>query len=340
MKGEMGLFFWLTFLSSSCRLCGIISHDLKLRQPYRRRFNVYFLPDMLSRSTLVLQACLVLLKPLVALLLRHGVAYPAFAAALKKVFLEAAQDELRAQGAALTDSAVSLRSGIHRRDVREITRPVGEDQELSRQAEQPVGTLALDKPMNMATQVVARWLSEPQYLDADGNVRTLPRAQAHDGFDALVASVSSDIRPRAVLDELVRLGLAVEAADGVQLLQTGFAPRQGFAEMAQLYRANLHDHVAAASQNLDGDHNFLEQAIFVDQITAQSVQRLHAVSVRAWRQAFKTVMREAEARFEADARDALPHERSHRARFGAYFYSQQEEHDVQNNHPQPTTKRP
>ncbi len=285
---------------------------------------------MLSRSTLVLEACLVLLKPLVALLLRHGVAYPAFAVALKKVFLEAAQEELRSQGAALTDSAVSLRSGIHRRDVREITRPDGE----------PAATPALNKPMNMATQVVARWLSEPQYLDADGHPQTLPRAPAANGFDALVASVSSDIRPRAVLDELVRLGLVQESADGVQLLQAGFAPRQGFAEMAQLYRANLHDHLAAASQNLDGDRNFLEQAIFVDQITAQSAQRLHAVSAKAWRQAFKTVMQEAAARFEADARDAQPHERNHRARFGTYFYSQQEEHDVQNNRPSAVKKGP
>lgn len=297
---------------------------------------------MSSRSALVLQACLVLLKPLVALLLRHGVAYPAFAVALKKVFLEAAQDELRAQGAALTDSAISLRSGIHRRDVREISRPAEEP------ADAPAAALTLDRPMNMATQVVARWLSEPAFLDANGNPRNLPRAQAIDGFDALVARVSSDIRPRAVLDELVRLGLAQELADGVQLLQMGFAPRQGLAEMTQLFQANLHDHLAAASQNLsaaasqnqDGSANFLEQSVFVDQITAQSAQHLHAVSAKAWRQALKTVMQEAAARFEADARDATPLARSHRARFGAYFYAQQEDHDVKNNHPDAVKKSP
>jgi len=293
---------------------------------------------MPSRSALVLQACLVLLKPLVALLLRHGVAYPAFAVALKKVFLEAAQAELRAQGAALTDSAVSLRSGIHRRDVREISRATAEVP-----SDSPAAILALDKPMNMATQIVARWLSDPAFLDANGNPKPLPRAQAFSGFDALVAQVSSDIRPRAVLDELVRLGLAQESADGVQLLQLGFAPRQGFAEMAQFYQANLHDHLATASQNLsaaadqafDGHANFLEQSLFVDQITVQSAQYLHAVSTKAWRQAFKTVMQEASTRFEADARDATAEERSHRVRFGVYFYSQQEEHDVHNRNPNP-----
>ena len=279
---------------------------------------------MLPASTVVLNACLALLKPMVAMLLRQGVAYPAFAAALKKVFLQAAQDELRAQGVALTDSVISLRSGIHRRDILEMTRPGVQAQAAASE---------LGKPMSMITQVVARWLSEPVFLDADGNPKVLPRAQADDGFDALVASLSSDIRPRAVLDELLRLGMAQDSEGGVQLLQIGFAPRQGLVEMAQMYQANLHDHLAAASQNLDAGTNFLEQAIFVDQITAQSAQHLHAVSGKAWRQAFKTVMQEAAKRYELDARDAPAHERNHRARFGAYFYLQQDPSDVQNESP-------
>ncbi len=271
---------------------------------------------MQSRSTVVLDVCLQLLKPLVALLLRHGVTYPAFSVALKRVFLEAAQDELRSQGAAQTDSAVSLRSGIHRRDVREMARPENPDT----QPNAPV-----PKPMNMAAQVVARWLSDPLFLDADGAPKPLLRVRKVDGFDALVKGVSSDIRPRAVLDELVRLGIALDTPDGVVLSSPGFAPRQGFVEMSQLFKANLHDHLAAAGQNLDGDKNFLEQSIFVDQITEQSAHRLHIVSAKAWRQAFKTVMQEAAARFEQDQREAAPHELTHRARFGVYFYSQQED---------------
>ena len=72
--------------------------------------------------TLVLDRVLALLRPLVRLLLRHGVTYPVFAAALKRVFLAAAQDELAGRGMAGTDSAVSLLSGVHRRDVRTLTR--------------------------------------------------------------------------------------------------------------------------------------------------------------------------------------------------------------------------
>ena len=269
---------------------------------------------MRPRYTLVLEASLMLLKPLVALLLRHGVAYPAFAVALKKVFVEAAQDQLSAQGATLTDSAISLRSGIHRRDVREMTRPKGDERSATE----------LEKPLNMITEVVVRWLGERPFAHADGSPRVLPRTANDTGFDALVARISSDIRPRAVLDELVRLGIAEETADGINLLAPAFAPRQGFAEMSQLFQANLHDHLAAASQNLEGKQNFLEQAVFVDQITEQSARRLHVVSAQAWRLASKTVMQEAVRLFDHDKRHADEQDRTHRARFGAYFFSQPE----------------
>ncbi len=49
---------------------------------------------MNSQPTLALDRVLRVLQPLVRLLLRNGVTYTVFAAALKRVFLDAAQQEL------------------------------------------------------------------------------------------------------------------------------------------------------------------------------------------------------------------------------------------------------
>jgi hypothetical protein len=263
---------------------------------------------MQSRSAVVLAAVLRAFRPLARLLLRHGVAYPSFAVALKQVFLEAAVEELQRTGQKQTDSAISLLSGVHRRDVRNIARG----------ATAPV---PLDAPMNMASQVVSRWLADGAWRDRRGRAKTLPRTGDAGSFEALVASISSDVRPRAVLDELVRLGIAEEKDSQVRLLERGFVPRQGFDEMAALLRDNLHDHAAAAALNLDGERNYLEQAIFVDELTQASVERLHAVSAQAWRRAFDTVMAEAQARYDHDQEHATPGTRVHRARFGSYFYA-------------------
>lgn len=265
---------------------------------------------MPSRSAIVLQTVLHAARPLVRLLLRNGVAYPAFAAALKSVFLDVARDELRREGAKATDSALSLRSGVHRRDVRTLTQAQG----MASPAED-------EAPMNMAAQVVARWLATPDCLDDAGLPRPLPRAGEAPSFEALVAAISTDVRPRAVLDELARLGMAEADGDTVRLLAPGFVPHQGFAEMAFFLQHNLHDHAAAAVANLADQSNYLEQAVFVDDLSAASAQQLHATAAKAWRQAFKTVMHEAQALHDHDRQSLPAAERGHRARFGTFFFT-------------------
>lgn len=272
---------------------------------------------MSSQPTLALDRVLRVLQPLVRLLLRNGVTYTVFTAALKRVFLAAAQQELADRGMAQTDSAVSLLSGVHRRDVRNLTRG-----EQALQAAPPA-------PLGLAAQVVARWMNDAEFLDAQGNSRALAKTGDGPSFDALVAGVSRDVRPKAVLDELLRLGVVHEGVvhdgvDGVVLEGSGFAPRQGFEELSWLFAQNLHDHAAAAVANLQGGGHFLEQAVFVDELTEASAASLQQVSVQAWKAAFKTVMHEAQARFDADATQATLPKRRHRARFGVYFFSERE----------------
>lgn len=270
------------------------------------------LSSLNNQPTLALDRVLRVLQPLVHLLVKNGVTYPVFAAACKRVFLAAAQQELAARAMPATDSAVSLLSGVHRRDVRTLTRgaPAAGD------AEPPV--------LGMAAQVVARWMNDPAYQAADGSRRVLPRGGAAPSFEALVASVSSDVRARAVLDELLRLSVVTETDAGLVLDKSGFAPRGNFAEQSWLSAQNLHDHAAAMVANLHGEANHLEQAVFVDEISAASAEQLRRVSVEAWKQAFKTVMAQAQERFDADAAATAPEQRRHRARFGVYFYSEQE----------------
>jgi hypothetical protein len=267
---------------------------------------------MNNQPTLVLDRVLRVLRPLVRLLVRNGVTFTVLSAALKRVFLDAARRELQDRNMPQTDSAISLLSGVHRRDVRELTRGAA-----------AVASTA-PGPLGMAAQVVARWMHDPAFQTDDGQTRVLPKAGDGISFDALVAGVSRDVRPRAVLDELLRLGVVQETEAGVALEDAGFAPRAGFEEVSWLTAANLHDHAAAAVANLQGEANFLEQAVFVDQISAESALQMQHAAKAAWKQAFHQVMQQAQERFDGDA--PLPAaQRGHRARFGVYFYSEREE---------------
>jgi hypothetical protein len=261
------------------------------------------------RASLVLDAVLRLLRPAARLLLRHGVSYRSFSVACKRVFLDAAQDELKARGMSATDSAITLLSGVHRRDVRNLLR------------DSPHHALGLQKPASLASEVVGRWLQDKRYRKRNGELRALPRGNAEDSFDALVHSVSQDIRARAMLDELLRLGVAREIGNQVELVAESFVPREGFAEVAALIADNVHDHLAAAAENLHEQRGHLEQSIFVDEITGASIADLHRVSVQAWKQAFQLVMSQAQESFAHDAAHAPAAQRNQRARFGVYFYS-------------------
>jgi len=271
-----------------------------------------------TKHAIVLDSVLRVMRPLVRLLLRHGITYPALAASMKRVFLDAAQAELAQRGMARTDSAITLLSGVHRRDVRLLGR--GEAAPRTRQTRQAAD--ATQPPLSLAGEVIAHWMSDADCLDARGRPRSLARAGEAGSFDALVARVSSDVRPRAMLDELLRLGAVTESDAGVALVGDGFSPRQGFAEMSTLFAANLHDHAAAAAANLADERGFLEQAVYVDEISEASAAHLHRVARQAWQQAFKTVMREAQGRFNQDAALMRPEHRRQRARFGVYFYSE------------------
>jgi Family of unknown function (DUF6502) len=261
-----------------------------------------------AQPAAALASVLRVMQPLVRLLVRQGVTYPALAAALKRVFLDAARDELARTGMATTDSALTLLSGVHRRDVRSLTR----GPEALRAAEPTTA-------VGLSAEAIGRWLADPTL-----GGRRLPRS-GPGSFDELVQGISRDVRPRAVLDELLRLGAVSESDAGIALNTSGFVPRQGFTELSNLFAANLHDHAAAAAANLQGEASFLEQAVFVDEIGTESAARLHQVAVQAWKQAVQTVFAEAQARFDHDAVHTPPEQRTERARFGVYFFSRPDE---------------
>jgi hypothetical protein len=266
---------------------------------------------MSSTAAIVLDRVLRVMQPLARLLIRSGVPYTAFATALKRVFVEAARAELASRKMSQTDSAVTLLSGVHRRDVRNLGRGF---------------KVAEAAPRSLPGEVVARWLADPRFVEGAGAPRTLARGGETDegSFDALVASVSRDVRPRAMLDELVRLGVVIDDEVGIRLVSSGFAPRQGFEEMSWLFADNLRAHAAASASNLQGLSNFLEQAVLVDEITEASAARLQKVSVEAAKQAFKIVLKEAQERCAEDVVQAPEAERRQRARFGVYFFNESE----------------
>ncbi len=261
------------------------------------------------RAHIALRAALAMLVPLARWLVRSGVHYASFAPALKSVFVEAARKELEGAGAKVTDSALSVLSGVHRRDIRS-----------SREGARPAEVAHQPKTPSVASQAFTRWVTDPAYRDRQHRPRPLPKTGAGRSFDSLARQVSSDVHPRTLLAELQRLGLVEVSGDKVRLCTQAFVPQQGFDENATLLAAHVADHIAAGSHNLAAtEGRFLEQSVYGSGLTPQSIAALGESARALWTQIFGQIVREATQRFEADRTEPDAHMRM---RFGVYYYAE------------------
>jgi hypothetical protein len=248
---------------------------------------------------------------MIKLLLQEGVSYTRFSNALKKSFLEAAPEVLESSGSKVNASSISTLTGIHRKDVREW-RTVGEP-------------LPQAKTFSAVMEVFTRWSNDPEFCDGDGRPRILDRLGAAGTFDALACKISNDVRPLALLQEMIRLGVVSKVTDAVnvdsdkvKLCMDALVPKEGSAEMLQLFSDNVGDHLAAAVHNLSGTADpMLEQSIYGNNLRPESVAEITTLARRIWTAAFQTIVRDATVLSDKDEGQAGADQR---LRVGMYFY--------------------
>lgn len=262
-------------------------------------------------AKLALRESVTLMAPVIRWLLRNGVSYGAFADQLKSVFVDAARVELSRAGTKPTFSALSMLSGVHRKDVRTLET---EPREVG-------GTASEGRGIPLSSQVYTRWLTARRYRKRNGQPKPLPRNGSGVTFETLAREISQDVHPRTVLDELMRLGL-VELNEGLAVpVSESFVPSRHIDELTSLFAANAADHIAAAVQNLAATTApFLERSVFADGLSAESVDHLQKLARSLWEEAFEKMVASATARVELD--DDLEPEAQNRMRFGVYFYGE------------------
>lgn len=246
-----------------------------------------------------------LLRPLVRLLVRSGVTFPALTDLLRELYVNVAEYDFALPGKEQTDSRVSLLTGIHRKEVRRL-----------RGTGAPITVVPV--AISRTSRILARWLAAPEYNEA-GRPIPLPRLGDEPSFEALVASVTRDVRPRAVLDEwLDRRLVTLDADDRVTLGESAFVPRGGDDQQLYYLGRNLHDHIAAAVANVEGETpRFLERAVHYDGLSQDLAKRLEARSREIATEALQSANREAHAGCETDVPGAW------RWNFGIYIYAEE-----------------
>jgi hypothetical protein len=259
-------------------------------------------------------------RPLVRLLLANSIPYPFVSNLLRGVYVDVAVKEFPVADKRQTDSRITLLTGIHRKDVKRL-------RGQRRLQLRPPRTVAL------GSQLIARWTTLPEYLNEQGMPRPLPRVAAEGSvpsFESLVRSLNTDIRPRVVLDEWLRLGIAhVDADDRVCLNVQAFIPPTGSEEMTYYFGRNLHDHIAAAVRNMMGEPgelgSLLDRSVNYNNLSNAAVAELTAIA----KQRAMEVLQELNARaLQLQQRDSGQPGASQRFNFGLYLFVEDQAADV------------
>lgn len=271
----------------------------------------------MNPSPALIEALIRVLRPLVRLLMRNQITYPYVAQLLKGVYLDVARRDLRAAGERATDSRLSMLTGVHRKDTRRLR------DEVHPTLNSP------QRPASLGAQIIATWMSLPNFSDEQGEPYPLHRlaTQGEPSFETLVNVVGKqDLRARSVLDEWLRVGLAsLDTEDRVHLHRHAYIPAQDFEEKAFFFGRNLHDHLAAAAQNLGSEKPpHFERSVYYNNLRPESVARLRAVVDEHAMALLKQLNRKARELQRHDAGDA---EAKERFTLGVYFYTETKQDD-------------
>lgn len=222
-----------------------------------------------DKHAAIINAVRGILRPVARLLLANGITLQAITELVKQVLVEVAERDFALPGKPVNDSRVSVVTGVHRKDIRRLRSARGEIENLP-------------KSVSLGSQLVNLWLTESRWQDAAGEPLVLDRVAGDHGapsFEELAESISRDVRPRAILDELERLGVVSMPDDQrVMLNTTAFVPSAGLEEKLYYLQRAGEAHLSASVHNVQGEGPaFFDRVVHYDSIPAASLPALRKV---------------------------------------------------------------
>jgi Family of unknown function (DUF6502) len=254
-----------------------------------------------------LEALAALLVPLARLAVNEGLTHGQIDECLRRALVAevaALHPEVPAHRSV---SRISAATGLNRREVTRLAQGRGG---------RAVGA------RSWASDLFARWMTDPRYRGEDGQPRALPRLGNEGSFESLAATVTRDVHFRSLMDELLRLGLArydVES-DTLALCREGFVPAADRSRMLGFLADNAGDHLHAAVDNvLGGGRRHFEQAVFADGLSADSMVEVRRLVAPQWKALLDALVPALQQRVDADAKRP-PAEAAYRVRIGLYAF--------------------
>jgi hypothetical protein len=196
-----------------------------------------------------------LMRPLVRILVRNGVSFGEFSELLKTVFVESAQDVLQLPDSRQSVSRIAITTGLTRLEVSRLLTQSEEDAE------------ALAGRLSRVGRLLTGWHQDSDFTGPYG----IPYEVSFDGppgkrsFTELVRRYTSDVPADEMLDELKRIGAALDLGNGyIRVLIRSYIPSAADPAKFHAMSVAFTDLAKTLDQNLrpDGDHKLFERRVW------------------------------------------------------------------------------
>ena len=223
----------------------------------------------MNQLALALSACARVLRPVVRLAMGLGLKQPHLQELLNELLLDEARRSWQAKGVQPNLSQLSITTGINRKAVTARVRT-------------PRDPLAPTE-LSSAAKTLTVWLEMATDNEALRQLPVMSESKAPSFESMAWIGSRGNVHHRAILEELVRLGLVVDHGAQVELKADGFIPANDLGAMLAFFADNGRDHLNASVSNILAERPpLLERSIFAHGLPMEACEEIHQLVRARW----------------------------------------------------------
>ncbi len=273
--------------------------------------------DMDHSSTVLSKAIYQLLKPLVRLLLRNGIAFNALSELLKKLYIEVAEAEFAISGKKQSVSRISTLTGLTRK---EVSRAKSIDKiDLSDMTQQ----------YNRAARVISGWINDPSFQNKAGEPTELFLDKGDSSFKALVKIYSGDVPSGAIADELLRVGAIQQLSDNkIKLIKKAYIPSNNVDEKIRILGTDVRDLINTIDHNIfiDPQEPYFQRKVSYNAIGKEALPFLRK-KLNNRSQSCLEDLNQLLANYDSDTNPKIIKKGTQRIGVGIYYFEEKNDED-------------
>lgn len=188
----------------------------------------------------VLDAFLLIMRPIARILLRYGISHREFSEIAKTAFVDIASSDFGLRGRQTNISRVAVMTGLTRKEVKRVRDEIAG------------GERSISVKTTPISDVLHQWYAHVDFTDKDGKPIDLPFSGPSGSFTSLVKAYGGDVPAGAMRTEMIRVGvIRQEPNDELRVVSRTMRPDSDHDRLMTMLVHGGYAHLSNIAHNTD-----------------------------------------------------------------------------------------